>query len=182
MRINLLPENEKKYVRKLYRKRRLVISLWFVIIAFAAATVMLIPLYLLSENIQVIAEQQVTRLTQDQEVTPEEVEQRVFELNRKVRSLTEQEHTRLFPLFNDLSQTASQDVRIRAMQYIVSEEGTRIQMSGVANTREALLQLRRDLEQKEYSQGVELPISNFAERQDIDFSITITLEIYETEE
>ena len=48
-----------------------------------------------------------------------------------------------------------------------------LSITGIAESRETLLDFRRELEQKAYTETVDLPISNFAKDTNIPFSMNV---------
>lgn len=173
MAINLLPPKEKKRIQKIYRARRLRATSWLVIVLVLVSIGMLVPVYLLSRSTEMLAETKKQELSRDaNSLNPLEVKEEIFLINKKVRVLADNDHTKIYDLFSDITQSKRSGISIVAVSFRPSE----ISISGNARNRETLLSFRRDLEQKGYSKKVDLPVSNFAQNIDIDFSIKVTLD------
>jgi len=180
MSINLLPQKEKSRIQKIYKSRRLRAASWLVIVLVAVSIIMLVPIYLLAKNTQVLADQKKEQLNrEDNYVDAHEVKDTIFLINKKARVLADAKHTRVYNLFSDITENKRASISITGLAFHIkeTEDSTfeEISIVGNAKDRETLLAFRRDLEQKEYVQEVNLPVSNFAQNADIDFSIKITL-------
>ena len=138
---------------------------------------MLTPIYLLGKNIELmVAEKKNQLLEESGQIDPDVVEESIQNVNKKARSLQSiTEHTKAYKLLSDITENKLTGISITGMSFTSGEEQEYISLVGKAPNRETLLSFRRDLEQKDYSETVDLPISNFAQNVDIDFSIKITL-------
>lgn len=177
MSINLLPREEKKHIKRMYKSRRLATASWFLVALIGVSVILLTPLYLLSENIELLAENTRTQAGADSDFDIDSIEDQIYEINRKARTLeTVTSHLRVYAYISDITEDTREGISITGIAFSGGGEEQTIDLVGTADTRDILLALRRDLEQKEYTNSVELPVSNFAQNVDIDFSITLTLE------
>jgi len=177
MSINLLPQKEKKRVKKLYKARRLKASSWFVIVLIGISTVMLVPMYLLGEDIKFAVASEEDRLrSENVEINTTDIEERVYELNKRARALSVHEHTKVYEHLTDVTQNKRAGISITGMAFDQKDDTEVVRLVGQAINRDILLDFRRDLEQKQYVAAVDLPVSNFAQNIDINFSITVTLQ------
>jgi len=177
MSINLLTQEEKKHVRKLYKVRRLQSSVWFLVVLILVSVIMLTPIYLLGENIELtVLEKKNQLLAENSQIDPDKAEEAIQNVNKKAISLQSvSEYTKAYKLLSDITENKLPGISITGMSFVSGEEQELVSLVGKAPSREILLSFRRDLEQKDYSETVDLPISNFAQNVDIDFSIKITL-------
>ena len=177
MSINLLTREEKKRIRKIYKVRRLQSTVWFLVILILVSVIMLTPIYLLGESIELmVAEKKNELLKENGQVDPDYVEEAIQNVNKKAKSLQSiSEYTKVYKLLSDITENKLSGIGITGISFTSGEEQESISLVGKALNRETLLSFRRDLEQKDYSETVDLPISNFAQNVDIDFSIKITL-------
>ena len=176
MTINLLPQKEKKRVQKLYKAQRIKASSWLVIILIIVSVIMLAPLFLLSENIEFITEIKNTELVKESGFnSSENIEEAIGMINSKALALSETQHIKVYDLFADIAEGDLKGISIRGLTFSFIEEEKVIGITGTAINRETLLSFRRDLEQKPYSESVNLPVSNFAQNTDINFSIQVVI-------
>lgn len=177
MSINLLPQKEKKHIKKLYKSRRIAVASWFFVALIVVSIVSLVPLYFFSEHIEFLTKNQQERLQRESiNFNVEELEDQINLINGKVRALAlNTNHVRIYDYVTDITENKRGGITISSLAFSETDSDQVIGLAGIANNRETLLAFRRDLEQKDYIDFVELPISNFAENADIGFSITITL-------
>lgn len=177
---NLLPQNQKKELRKMYRSRRFLAGGVLLFLFGALATVALIPSLGMS---RVKLEDVLQRLSVARKVNE-------ARLGPETRAAIEESNALLAvlavptpPLFAHngfvetvLSQRTS-DIRLTGIFYdgpaANAKNVFQYRLRGVAQTREALFSFVEALKTEEEFTMVDVPISNFVKDSDIDFSITI---------
>jgi len=176
--LNLLPQEQKKILKKEYSSRRLAVWLGSVVCVLAISLVLLSPSYFLTKIKagEVRIELENTKRALDAELPPQEI---VTEL---VAAVSHAEA--LKPLRKPLSvydlvkifESKPATIRIFdiAFQEQVATQPT-ITVIGEALDRESLIAFGQALESRVEFATVDLPVSNFVEEKNINFSMTIML-------
>lgn len=158
----------------MYKSRRLVIILFFVIALMIISNILLLPTYFLSNSRETLAEQKEKQLADDKNIPSEEVVSQIQDLDKKISALNEEKGLHVYDLVTNITEDLSNSIILVGIRLDSGEQDT-IDLSGVATDRESLLSFRRILEQKDFIESVNLPISNFASETDISFNIRLTL-------
>ncbi|MCI5108804.1 MAG: hypothetical protein MRY49_03080 [Candidatus Pacebacteria bacterium] len=160
---------------RMYRSRRMVVILAFLISLAIASAVLLFPIYFLADSKKGLAIHKENQLLQDSGIPPADIVKEVGLLNKKVNALNKKEGILVYELVSDITENKSSNINIYGIK-LKEEVDQTIDLSGKAANREALLSFRRQLEQKNYVKSVDLPISNFAGEIDINFFIKIVID------
>ena len=175
---NLLPQSEKKTVSETYATRRLRLVLTFLFVGSMTGIFLLIPSILVSRTKKAEAQEKVSTLRSTLSTTDaNEVGRSIARAREAVDILK----TGLTPpsahdfLLSILAKRGG-DIKITGLLYTTSADKQKheISLSGIARTRDALLEFAKRLEAVEAFSKVALPISNFAKNKDIDFTMGLS--------
>lgn len=194
---NLLPETYKKQVLREYNVRRAAVALVLLCITAVIAGVALLPSYMTIQQRLRTAEAELQELKDTaQERDIQQYLDEVDRTNQLVSTLKPpQAELRTYVALEDIlgqvgdSITVNEIVLEKQRAFANAEEGEeeggegesdapadlslQFSLEGVAETRESLIELEQDLSEVSYIDSVDLPVSNFASRQDISFSVTL---------
>lgn len=171
---NLLSQQDKKKVIKEYKFRIITTSLVFVFFAMLIASVLLLPSYIISNYREGITRVQANIIQKSIEVREKNVSNIILnDVKTKLKLLTVEEgSTPLAEVFEEIINQKTRGVSIGGFFYRKTTDGNgEILVTGIAVSRESLLQFRRNLENKNIFTSVILPVSNLASDTDIEFSI-----------
>lgn len=183
---NLLPEKEKREIRRQYRIRKLIVILIFVSIVMIANLILIIPSYILTVYKVNEIQQEIGFVHGQLERTDKhQLNNELDELNRKIGLLTteyidEQFHDILAKaLVNKPSKVHITALLVQNRE-AASGEGKRefrIQLTGVSDTRDAIVEYIDLLKVGGQFDEVVLPIASLVSQFDTQFDINLTLAI-----
>lgn len=183
--INLLPTEEKKKVRTIYRARVAVVVLIFLTVLALLSLASLAPSYFAASS-KYDAASLASEITESEnKMLKEDLESMAKEAN-KAAALLSSQNADLSPrgVFSEIVSLKQSGIRITGLSYsiaVAAKKGEqqsrekRIAVSGAAETRESLLSFMDTLKSKDLFASADLPISNFVKERDLDFSINILL-------
>lgn len=173
---NLLFQEEKENVRREYRRRLIVVSLWFLLAALLLGLILLFPSYFISASYEkkISAEYKAVKDSLRSE-NYEQLDSLLRETGKKLKILSPRKNIHYFhDVIAGLLRNRSSNIKISRITFRSGgENGGEAQIIGTANKREDLLSFNRSLEREKMFSKVELPISSFAKDTDISFSIKI---------
>lgn len=177
--INLIPNEEKKKMVKLFRTRLLVVLLMAVTITLFFGSVALLPAYFFSSIKKDIANNKLTEqrkaplpnFDRDALVT-------VQDLNSKFKLLEVAQANRFVVTERIIKEIIYKKMpEIKLTQIAYSSENPKekiVSVRGFAPSREGLLAFRFMLENNPNFKNVDLPISNFIKGSNIQFFLTLS--------
>jgi len=175
---NLIPPEAKKQLVRLYWIR--LGSAWAILWAAAllVGALLMYPTYLLISGTSAAYEQTaagVIERTEAYDKMVAELDKSSLEAKTIVRTA---EQIRLSEILLDIWSVNGQGVEIASVQLIRNAQGfAPIGLTGEAADRQALASFRDRLESLPYVEQVNLPIENLATNQDINFTITVTVNL-----
>jgi len=183
--INVLPSKEKKNLHRQYWLRFFTVFLNLIAIASATAAFLLFPSYFLSRSKESLVESKLeTFNAQNPNLTTSNIDKIISDVNSKLDMLDKAEppYQVSDKVINNilLSRTAG----ITFSQIIFNKRTTKdsdatsiseVDINGIATTRDALRNFKTALDGNSNFANVDLPISNFLEKNNLPFSITITM-------
>jgi len=182
--INLLPIEEKKRIRAMYRARAVVVLIIFATLAGIASVVFLLPSYTAVSSKYESAELS-SQIVEGNTALGNDLEKEVEGANRAAKALSARA---LAPspreIFREILLERQAGIKINELSYqraASTEKGTaespewRVVIGGTAATRENLLAYMNILKSRDMFASADLPISNFVKDRNIDFSINILL-------
>lgn len=180
--INLLPLEEKRHIKGLYRSRMAVVSLAALSALFVFGMAGLLPSYLnaLGKNDSFTAESD--EKGGDSAGERKELLEETREINRKIEVLLRTKNTAPpTELILSVLKEQSPSIRVVDISYTspvpavgnTKPKSAVLTFSGVAETRDALLSFVNALNTLGLFSSVDLPISNFVKDRNLSFSVNI---------
>jgi hypothetical protein len=173
---NLIPPESKKQLVRLYWIR--VFSAWSILwsLALLVGVLLMYPTYLLISGIS----DAYAETAADVVERTEAFDGMVAELdtsNKEAKTIVRSsEQVKLSAFLSDIWSVAGQGVSISSVQLGRDANSIApIVIAGKAENRQALASFRDRIESLSYVTKVALPIENLATNQDIDFTITVTV-------
>lgn len=177
--INVLPENEKKYIRFEYLTRLLTIFLNLLSLVGVVAILLLVPSYLLSVSKENFVEKELEEFNiSNPEVTTLNIDKLIKEINSKLTFLTKID---LNPeitnkVFGWILENKPKGVTFSQILYNKRTDGSLLlEIHGVAQDRVTLRDFKTLLDSNPNYKEVNLPISNFLEKTNLSFTISIVM-------
>lgn len=177
--INLIPNEEKKRIRREFYFRLFIVSLGMLSLSVFIASVSMLPTYFLSAvrknssqvNLEIQAKEIVPTLDKESLATIEDLRGKVgiVEKSEKEKFLVSEK------IINEILAKKMPDIKITQISYqTAADKSKKININGSAPSRERLLLFRQALEGSEVFSKVDLPISNFIKGSDIQFFLNLT--------
>jgi hypothetical protein len=172
--INLIPPSAKKKIVLEYWVR--AISVWFY--TWAAALLLgafvMVPVYVLV-NLQVSSSSESAASAGQMLASYDEVSKQITISNQEAKALLDSKKYKLLSRYLDtFFSLETSEVSISQISLSRVKEGVSpVQISGSANTRQALASFRDQLLALPDVDSVDLPISNLAKDKDIQFALTV---------
>ena len=177
--INLLPPSEKKKLLREYWMRFGIIVLWAVFALEVFAVAVLTPsYYTLYLNTRGLAQS----LAELRALTPEgakEALQNLAAIQQQMALLKISDGTIDAPpslLIGEIIQQKPQGVELFGLSYARTAKGANIQVSGTAQTQEAILAFRRNVKTNPRVSEFKYGSSFITKKTDIDFTASITFQ------
>lgn len=172
----LLPEPERKALRKEYRVRLLVVTLFFLGCMGCIGVAAFFPSYIMTTSLDGTTKQEEKRLAElKSQSTRESIEIELASVNQLVGIFTEGDvNMPLTEFVDSFLEVLTPGIKLASFDVVRTGTSTaNIFMSGVAGTRDALVELKRAIERERGFSKIELPVSDLAKSKDIQFSINI---------
>lgn len=176
--INLIPNEEKKIMRRDFYFRAATIFLLALGLTMLIACVTLLPTYFLSIEKEKQINQKLDIQNQNKiKIEDQQVFINVSSIDEKLSLFekTEKNHFLVSErVINQILLKKVKDIKITQISYKNSEkDGHMVNLSGIAPNREKLLLFRQVLEDNPSFKKVNLPISNFIKGSNIQFSLSL---------
>lgn len=171
--INLLPKEERKAIRNMYRMRVLVVFMCFVLALEVIAVVLFSPSFY---NLYVLKNQSIQMLEQKRSGVPrdvEELQQSISRLKEVVDILKTKGEMSATSLMNEIEQEKNPGITVIAYSY--DQQSRAVQIRGKSATRDDLTTFRKHMRDLGKYQSVELPPSTLLKEKDIDFTLRMSL-------
>lgn len=176
--LNLLTKPEKKKIIREYRVRFWVVAFALALAGEVISLILLIPPYLSAQSrLNLLDSQsmglQVKNITAESSRLGAVVRQTNMYLNAFNSSSTPIGVARFIQSIVD---TKGGSVRFKSLFYKPGGGKQRILISGNANSRQSLLDFAKNIKSLPGVVSVDLPVSNFAQSKDINFSVDILVD------
>lgn len=178
---NLLPNSFREDIASEYKLRLATAGLTLMAVIFLAATALLAPSFILTES---RLEQKQATLdsvsTGTSSTSTQQSQDIIARTNEKLSAIT-QSSEQLAPtdIIKLITATRPDTVSVRRISLQNAETGESeaqtISITGIAETRDALLQFEENLGNRAQVQQIDLPIETLASRQNAEFSLTVTV-------
>lgn len=180
---NLLPQNEKKKIRREYAFRRVNVLLAVIFASIIIAIIMLFPSYIITS---IHTSEMNMEKSSDISIEREEIESAVENTQQQLKALDPEKlvNESFVEITKEIISSADSSIEITNITYEKTlekkseektEEVLRSQISGIASNRSVLVNFKRKLEQSKMFSKVELPVSNLAQDVDISFNLDLVI-------
>lgn len=179
--VNLLPIQEQKKLRTLYRVRLSAVLLFLLSAIVFAGGVLLVPSYFLAETGAAAAQKDLdTSLQSAAARSSSSALAKLALLKERVSLLNDYGRTPVSALIlSHIAADASSDIGVNAIDITFTGSGEgKVNVSGKAKTRAALIAFGQKLQDDSAFQGASVPVSDLAGGSNIDFGIPFTFNIY----
>jgi hypothetical protein len=173
---NLLPNEEKKIIRREYALRRIAVIFSLILFVIVLFLVLLIPTFLVSNSkFEEISKKAglingMTSETSDQN----NLNLKMDEIKEKVGILNPNQTTGVNKIFSAIIDIKNkiENIKIIGLSYENKDGGKiAIAVNGISSDRESLKTFEKQVKDNNLFSNVDLPISNFTKSKDIDFSM-----------
>ncbi len=177
--INILPKEQKKDLKYEYHMR--LFSVIFIMLAILGifATILIIPSYFFSKSKEVLIEKKLEDFNKNNpEIKVGDLNKITLDVNTKLKTLdnTWPNDLDTYDTFNQVLSTIPSGITITQFLYNEENEGTTaLQINGNATSREVLQNFKTTLQSNTKFSDVNLPISDFVKKSDINFSISFSV-------
>ena len=177
--MNVLPEEEKKSLEREYWKRFSITLIAFLVSIASIFTLLLLPSYFLTVTKQNIAESKLDEFNaQNTNLTRKDLDVAINDINSKLALLSSIKA--LFSIHNDiLSIVLSNKIEgVNISQIIFSQRKDRkfvLEVSGIARDRATLRSFKENIDRNKKVASTEMPISNYLEKTNLSFTISVIL-------
>lgn len=173
--LNLLLKEQKHNIKKEY-----VIRLIYAFLILLSVVLLLWSVSIIPSFVSVQIEKKIFKPQQDilKQVSTLEnggsYDDYIKELNNKITLLAEPEYI-VSDLVREIVSRQVRSVRLNIIEFVKNGDKAQVNISGVSNTRESLVEFSNLLEESEQFESVEVPFSSFARNVDIPFTVTINV-------
>ena len=174
--LNLLTTEEKNNMRKLYRVRFITLALIATLLVAIIGAILLLPSLIASQlnRDNIIKEHE----NLNESIALREQEDSDIFLKNAVDKLNalraREDNTLVHNIIATIAENRSPSIKLAGFTYeTTEEEGKRLTINGVSETRAGLLSFAQTLEALPAFEEVEFPVSNLAQDSDISFSLSI---------
>jgi Tfp pilus assembly protein PilN len=178
---NLLPNSFREDIASEYKLRLATAGLTLLAVIFLAATALLAPSFILTESRLEQKQATLDSLSAGTSSTSTQQSQDIIARTNEKLSVVTQSSEQLAPtdIIKLITATRPGGVSVRriSLQNADAEdvEAQTINITGIAETRDALLQFEENLSNRAQTQEVDLPIETLASQQNAEFSLTVTV-------
>lgn len=184
--INILPYKEKKLLHKEYWIRFFTILLNLIALASVVATILLFPSYFLSRSKENLVENRLEVFNKENpDLKKSNIDDIIKDINSKLEILdkTETPYQISDKVLNNILSSRTSGITFSQILFnkkIVKVSGIEknlsfLEIHGVATNRDSLRNFKTSLDNNQSFSEVNLPISNFLEKSDLIFTISITM-------
>ena len=177
---NILPEQKRKRIRQDYLLRILAVVFFLVSVALFLGSALLLPASVMSLSYRSVVEGEYEASQKREEGTEyRDAKSIVDDINKMVDTAKRVPETHYVDFINTVISTKD---KIGSSINIVSifsgnrsKDGQIVHVTGTVANRELLTEFVRELKQVEMFKSVKVPISDFAKKDSMTFSIAITI-------
>ncbi len=178
--LSVLPKEQKSSLRREYHMRFLSVLFSLIALSGLLATVLLFPSYFFSISKSNLSEQRLESFNlENPEIATRNLDKTITNINNKLVLLSRSQSSE-YPVYekviDNLLASKTQGIIFSQILYGQTSLTTRVlEVHGKAQSRDALSALKSSLEANPNFTEVNLPISNFIKKSDINFTITIKM-------
>lgn len=181
--VNVLPEEEKNILRKEYWKRFVITFLTFCSVSIIIFIFLLVPAYFLSITKQEIQEEKLNVFNSNNKNLPNlDLNSIITNINKKLELLSTVKPS--YSFYEDILGTVlSNNIKgITFSQLLLSkreDKSLMLEVHGESRDRETLRNLKAIVDKNPKVTSTILPISNFLEKSNLNFTLSIIMKPYE---
>jgi len=183
--INILPHKEKRFLRREYWMRFFTIMLNFVALMGVLATFLLFPSYFLSQSKENLFESRLEIFNKENpDLTNSNIDKIISDINSRLEMLNKAEtpYQVSDKVLNNILSSRTSGITFSQILFNktttikkVTTNTSILEVHGIANNRDSLRNFKTALDNNPNFSEVNLPISNFLEKSDLNFTISITI-------
>lgn len=182
--MNVLPDDEKRKIKKEYKKRLFTIILNIIAVLSLLSTLLMVPSYFFSKSKEGIAEERLESFNRENpDINNKNIDYLITEINTKLNILGAPSSS--YKVYDDilinLLENKGDGIFYNQIVYIKkaadkkAAEKISIEIRGVARDRVALRSFKDRLDSNMSFLEVDLPVSSFLEKTNLHFNISIIL-------
>lgn len=176
---NLLLNKDKIFLLREYKSRVAVVIVCLASGVVAIGIVLLIPSYVWTHVLLQSSADRLADLKQVQAgAASADLQRTLLEGKRSIAMLSGSQPLDMTGLIKSLTETRVKGIKISDVEYaqdVNTASIPKIQISGIAATRQNLLDFTDALKKNAHFSGVNLPLSSFVKDKDIEFSIQMNV-------
>lgn len=177
---NLLPEQEKKQIKKLFNKRFATISVAFFSVAGFLATILIIPTFIYSKDTEKFLLDKKAQLAgKETSGLEKSLTEAITDINTRLQVFSD--GPIIFPMTNTvldpILKVKSNKIYINKFTGNIDQKKKgemTITISGTATSRDALLKFSEDIGKLDGVSSVSVPISSFLRNSNVSFTINFS--------
>jgi type IV pilus assembly protein PilM len=177
--INILPSNEKKIVYREYLMRFFTILFNLIAIVGVFSVFLLFPSYFISKSEESMVEDRLEEFNkQNPELINNNIDKLINNINSELIILdkAKDSHKVSDSILNNILTSRTDGITFSQILFNKKAAGSSIlEIHGIATSRDALRNFKTALDNNQSFSSVELPVSNFLEKADLNFTILITM-------
>src|SRR3989344_2388371 len=170
---NLLPDIDKRALRKEYRKRLVVCALFLSLATILVAAAFEIPRYFLFQK--TIPDPKARRAVEARGPLLEAAiafDKEIMEVNNLMKISDLYKNLSAYGIMSQALEKKSSNVSVQDFSYTRGADQFTVVLRGVALDRASLQSLKSVFEQGSLFDSVEVPLSDFARNKDLNFTLT----------
>lgn len=179
--MNVLPESEKKKFKKEYWKRFIIVFVLMFALIVLLANILILPLYSFSSTKENLAEQKIEEFNQNNQdlVKEQDLNNAITDINKKT-DLLSLRSGKQFSIIDDILDVvlSSRPNGVKYNQILFNkrkDNNLYVEIYGVSSDRISLKNLKNNLDSNPKVASSNLPVSNFLEKTNILFNISIVM-------
>ena len=177
--INVLPIREKILLRREYILRLVILCVFLFSLLFICATLLLLPSYTFSQSKVKTLEAQMQKLNASYpDISQESLNKTIVDINSTLALLDSGKNPLSVPedIFAVIVSLKPKNIKFFQISYVQDAKGrNNVEIHGNAPNREALATLEDIFKKDSRIDIVDLPISSFTKRSDINFTLKVTI-------
>ena len=175
--INVLPEKEKIGLKREYYLRLSIVALVNLIFLSIFASLLLLPSYMLSDTKEKYFNKKLSEISSETpEISINELNTYIAKINSTLSLFSSTSSRKISEnIIMPILAIRPTNIKINQISYVDHIDFVEISLNGVAGSRDALQSFKDILiKTGEYS-SVDVPISSFVKKTNIDFNITLRM-------
>lgn len=180
--MNLLPETERKNLKKGFKDRSIIIASILAILVFSTSCIMLLPSYFLAAGnySKIILENNTSGISSEK--MTDEILSLPEEIDSKLKFVQLSNTKIVFvDYISEVIKFLPKEIILKSISFskektYESQKGDLIIISGVAANRDSLVDFSNSLKKSKMFSVIEVPISSLTKDKDLPFSMTIFIE------